>query len=109
MDLFNKKQPEPIEVMNKPLVCPVCKNDHFWVRTAQLNKAVTTFFGFEWADQSATCFVCSECTHILWFLGEGGSSSDNSDFDREINKVYKKMFRSGIQAWVLSYDLSSFN
>ena len=70
MKLFKKKAPEPIEVMGKPLVCPICSNKHFWVRTAQLNKAVTTFFGFDGGDPSATCFVCSECTYIFWFLGE---------------------------------------
>lgn len=70
MNVFKKKEPEIIEVLNKPLICPICSNKKFWVKTAQLNKAVTTFFGFDWADQSATCFVCSECTYIFWFLGK---------------------------------------
>lgn len=68
MKLFAKKLPQTVEVKGKALVCPVCKNDHFWTKKAQLNSAVATFFNLDWTDRSATCFVCSECTHISWFL-----------------------------------------
>jgi hypothetical protein len=35
-----------------------------------LNTAIATFFNFDWANKSATCFVCSNCTHISWLLGK---------------------------------------
>ena len=72
MKLFKKPipEPEPVQVKGRKLICQHCSNDLFWVRKAQLNKASSTFFGFDWADRSATCFVCSACTRIEWFLGE---------------------------------------
>ncbi|MEP6675941.1 MAG: hypothetical protein ABJA78_12325 [Ferruginibacter sp.] len=70
MKFFKDEEPQPITVKGHQLNCPVCSNTYFWTRTAQLNKATSTFFHLDWADRSATCFVCSECTHISWFLGE---------------------------------------
>lgn len=69
MKLFQKKTPEPVEIKGQSLICPVCNNRDFWVRNAQLNTSVATFFNLDWANRTATCFVCSECTHISWFLG----------------------------------------
>jgi hypothetical protein len=69
MAAFGKKDPEIVQVAGHNLRCPVCNNDHFYSRRAQLNSAVATFFNLDWANRSATCFVCSNCTHISWFLG----------------------------------------
>lgn len=69
MGLFKKKEPQTVQVAGNTLRCPVCNNDLFWTRRAQLNSAVATFFNLDWANRSATCFVCSDCTHISWFLG----------------------------------------
>jgi hypothetical protein len=69
MKLFKAKEPQPVEVIGKQSTCPICKNDLFWTRKAQLNSAVSSFFNLDWADKSATCFVWSECAHISWFLG----------------------------------------
>ena len=70
MNLFGKQEPQTVEVVGRDYKCPVCGNGFFWTRRAQLNTSVATFFNLDWANQSATCFVCSECTHISWFLGE---------------------------------------
>jgi hypothetical protein len=67
--MFKNKEPKSYQIKGKQLVCPFCKCEKFWVRKAQLNSAVSTFFELDWTDKSATCFVCSECTHIQWFLG----------------------------------------
>jgi hypothetical protein len=69
MKLFEENEPKPIEVKGHQLRCPVCDNTNFWMRKALLNTAGLTFFNLDWADKSATCFICSECTHIDWFLG----------------------------------------
>lgn len=69
LKIFKKREPQTVEVIGKPLVCPVCSNNLFWTRKAQLNRSVSTFFKLDWADRSATCFVCSDCTYIFWFLG----------------------------------------
>jgi uncharacterized protein YbaR (Trm112 family) len=68
MKLFKKKEPQLVDVLEKPLICPVCRNNLFWTRRAQMNTALTSFFKLDWTDRSAICFVCSKCTHILWFL-----------------------------------------
>lgn len=52
----------------KPLQCLVCGHDRFRERQAQLNTAAATFFGFDWANRTATCMVCERCSHIHWFL-----------------------------------------
>jgi len=69
MKVFKKREPQTVEIKNNPLTCPVCSNNTFWVRKAQMNSAISTFFKLDWTDRSATCFVCSDCTHIIWFLG----------------------------------------
>lgn len=70
MGLFTEEEPQTIEVKGIKLKCPVCNNDLFYTRHAQLNTAVASFFNLDWANRSATCFVCSDCTHISWFLGK---------------------------------------
>lgn len=70
MSLFKQEEPQSIQVIDKELTCPVCSNQLFYSRQAQLNTAVASFFNLDWANRSATCFVCSKCTHISWFLGE---------------------------------------
>jgi len=68
MGSSKKKEPRTVQVKGNELRCPVCNNNLFWTRKAQLNSAVATFFNLDWANRSATCFVCSDCTHISWFL-----------------------------------------
>lgn len=69
MRLFKKKEPQTVEVAGNLLRCPVCNNDLFWTRTTPINSSVSAFFNLPGSGRIATCFVCSECTHISWFLG----------------------------------------
>lgn len=68
MGLFTKEEAQTVEVKGHVLTCPVCGNVLFYKRSAQLNTAVASFFNLDWANHSATCFVCANCTHISWFL-----------------------------------------
>ncbi len=68
MGLFDKKEPESYEIQGRVVRCSHCGNGLFWVKRAQLNSSVSTFFNLDWADQSATCLICSECSCIHWFL-----------------------------------------
>lgn len=70
MKSFKKSEPQLVAVKGHELRCPVCNNNYFRRRRAQLNTAVASFFDLDWANRSATCFVCSNCTHISWFLGQ---------------------------------------
>jgi len=67
MGLF-KDEPEPVEVLGKPLRCQVCGNDGFYQREAQLHTAGLTFFKLEWASPTCSCVVCSMCGYVHWFL-----------------------------------------
>jgi len=69
MNLFKNKEPLTVEVKGRELRCPICSNNLFWTRRALLNTSVATFFNLDWANRNANCFVCSNCTHISWFLG----------------------------------------
>ena len=69
MRIFKGAEPQTVEVKGHPLTCPVCNNTTFYSRRAQLNTSIATFFKLDWANRTATCFVCSECTYIYWFLG----------------------------------------
>ena len=68
MGLFSRPDPEPQIIKGQPLHCLVCNHDHFYSRNAQLNTAGMEFMDLGWANQSATCFVCSECGYVHWFL-----------------------------------------
>lgn len=68
MGLFKKSEPQTVQIAGNELKCPICNNNLFWRRRAQLNSSVATFFKLDWTNRSATCHVCSKCTHISWFL-----------------------------------------
>lgn len=68
MKIFKKEEPQTYSVKGHSLRCPVCGNVYFWTKKVQLNTTMATFFNLDWANKNATCFVCSDCTHILWFL-----------------------------------------
>jgi hypothetical protein len=68
MGLFGQGAPEPVRIGELDLRCEICKHDQFWTRSAQLNTAVATFFNFDWANPTATCYVCDGCGYIHWFL-----------------------------------------
>ncbi len=67
---MKSNETQKVQMDGQDLQCPICKNENFWKRKAQLNTAVASFFNVDWANRSATCFVCSHCTHIMWFLNE---------------------------------------
>ena len=68
MGLFGNKEPEPVTIAGLTLHCEICKEQSFWRREAQLNTSVASFFGLEWANRSALCYVCANCGYIHWFL-----------------------------------------
>ena len=68
MTRFRNKESQAVTVAGLSLRCEICKHDRFWTREAQLNTAVATFFNFDWANKTATCYVCDGCGYIHWFL-----------------------------------------
>lgn len=55
-------------VRGNALKCPVCGHDQFRTRRALINRRLTEFFDFAWLDRQATCEICGNCGHVLWFL-----------------------------------------
>lgn len=69
MPIFKRKNkaPFPVQVKGRQLEYQVCGNDHFYKKYIQLNTSFLSFLNLDWLNKSGTCFVCSECTHIIWF------------------------------------------
>jgi hypothetical protein len=70
MGLFSKEEPKTVELRTgAALTCRVCEFDRFFERKGQLNTAVASFFGLDWTNATAECWVCGRCGYIHWFLG----------------------------------------
>ena len=50
------------------LECQVCRHKDFDERKAQLNTAAMSYWGLDWLNKSARCFVCLRCGYVHWFL-----------------------------------------
>jgi len=70
MGLFSKekKEAEPIRIKEQYLNCQVCNHNRFFTRKAQLNTAGMSLMDLDWANKSANCYVCENCSYIHWFL-----------------------------------------
>ncbi len=68
--LSDKIPAQLLKVKGKVLLCGICGHDLFFHRKAQLNTRVATLFNVDWANKSAHCYVCADCSHIEWFLEE---------------------------------------
>lgn len=52
------------------LECLICKNTNFWTRETLMNTKGMTFLNLDWANKSATNYVCGNCGYVHWFLKE---------------------------------------
>lgn len=57
-----------VEVGGVALRCHHCEHDRFSRRMSLLNTAGLTLLDLDWANRSATCFVCERCGFVHWFL-----------------------------------------
>ncbi len=62
------RQGKPVEIMGRPLICPICGESDFCERETLMNTAGATFLGFEWANKAATNYICDHCGYVYWFL-----------------------------------------
>jgi len=60
--------PGEYEAGGKRVACSHCGCEEFAEGSAQLNTAGMTFFGLDWANESATTLACTNCGRIQWFL-----------------------------------------
>ena len=52
----------------KPLTCVVCGNQYYQQDRFLLNTRGGELLGLAWADDKATCFICTRCGYIFWFF-----------------------------------------
>lgn len=50
------------------LECAICKNTEFWTRQTLMNTVGLSFFNLDWANKSATNYVCNKCGYVHWFM-----------------------------------------
>lgn len=67
-----------VEVENKKLLCTHCGHDHFRKREGLLATTWVTLFQFTFWNESARCFVCTNCGFVHWFL----TRKEKADLDR---------------------------
>jgi len=70
MNVHKETEANIIAVNGHQLKCPVCGNAFFRSKRVLLNTRLATFFDLDWINRGATCYICSECTHISWFFGK---------------------------------------
>ncbi|TDB36805.1 MAG: DNA-binding protein [Actinobacteria bacterium] len=55
-------------VAGKGVVCSHCGGNEFDAGAALLNTRGMTFLNLDWANRNATLLICTNCSHIEWFL-----------------------------------------
>jgi predicted nucleic-acid-binding Zn-ribbon protein len=56
-----------VTVAGHHLRCQVCEFTRFYRREARLTTGAS-FFGQDWANSQAECFVCEQCGYVHWFV-----------------------------------------
>ncbi len=51
----------------KRLTCVVCGADQFTRHAWKLQTTGMSLFNLDWANNDATCLVCTTCHYIHWF------------------------------------------
>jgi len=52
------------------LSCQHCTHTVFFPGRAQLNTAIASLFGLDWANKEAAYLSCERCGHLHWFKRE---------------------------------------
>lgn len=74
MGIFDRNPKQPFIAsyrnMGKKIVCPNCGHDKFEARDVLLNTTAMTFFGFDWANRTASALICTQCSRIEWYFNQ---------------------------------------
>lgn len=52
------------------VTCPHCGGKNFDRGSALLNTSGMTLLGLDWANRQAHLLICTQCSHVAWFLEE---------------------------------------
>lgn len=57
-------------IAGQAVTCSHCGGDRFDTGSALLNTRGLTFLGIDFANRGAALLICTQCTHVEWFLDE---------------------------------------
>ena len=61
-------EPQAYSAAGRKVVCSHCSGDRFLRREAKLNTGIATFFNLDWLNRSGAAMVCTNCSHVEWYL-----------------------------------------
>lgn len=50
------------------LECIICKGTKFWTRETLMNTKGMSFLNLDWANKTATNYICNQCGYVHWFM-----------------------------------------
>src|SRR5688572_28585261 len=56
-----------ITIAGRRIRCQVCEYTRFYRREAEFSTGAS-FFGQDWANSKADCYVCEQCGFVHWFV-----------------------------------------
>ena len=77
-----------VRVAGQQLRCQVCDYTRFFRREAGLTGA-SSFFGQDWANSKASCFICEQCGFVHWFVRTHAATmgAEDTSLGREIEAL----------------------
>ena len=81
-----------ITIAGRHLRCQVCEFTRFYRREARLTTGAS-FFGQDWANTQADCFVCEQCGHVHWFMRTRtvGAAAEDTALSEEIEHLRRRL------------------
>lgn len=82
-----------IRIAGHQLRCQVCDYTRFFRREAGLSTGAPSFFGQDWANSTATCFICEQCGYVHWFVRTRAASTaaEDTTLGREIEALRRRL------------------
>jgi hypothetical protein len=81
-----------VRVAGHQLRCHVCDFTRFFRREARLPTGAA-FFGQDWTNSKANCFVCEQCGYVHWFMRtrEVAAAAEDSGLAAEIEDLRQRL------------------
>ena len=81
-----------VRIAGHQLRCQVCDYTRFFRREARLTTGAA-FFGQDWANSKANCYVCEQCGYVHWFVRARhvGASAEDSSLAAEIEDLRQRI------------------
>lgn len=87
-----KFEAREIQIHGRHLRCQVCDFTRFYRREAELTNG-SAFFGQDWTNSKADCFVCEQCGFVHWFVRTRtpGAAPEDVALSAEIEVLRKRL------------------